>query len=272
MTLRSIPALLACLAAMPLQAQLRPLDLLQWEVFEPGRVVAASTGVGVFADQRASLAGTQGRLVEAGNFQTTWRHGRIAVEAGGTVRRFFQDQSRFADAFGGALDEHGPRRADSGDYRAATTILLTPDHWQGVLGVVRFGTRLPTTNNRVGLDRDQTDFFAVLGARSGARRVNVTAEAGLGIYGTRYANFEQSDLLIYALRGELPLGATTARLSLLAQMDLSSGPPLRGNEDLTEIRIGARFHLPVALDVELVRGLTTFSPSTGLLVSLVRTW
>jgi hypothetical protein len=268
----SILLLPALLVAAPLQAQLHPLEPLQWEVFERDRVVAASFGFGLFADQRASLAGTEGSLVEAGNFQATWRHGRIALEAGGTVRRFFHDRSRFADPFGGALDEHGPRRADSGDYRAATAIQVTPLHWERALGIVRFGTRLPTTNNRVGLDRDQTDFFAVAGARAATEAVRFAAEAGVGIYGTRYPHFEQSDLLIYSLRSELPLGPATPRLAALGQMDLSSGPPLRGNEDLAEIRIGARLHLPVWFDLELVRGLTTFSPGTGLLVSVGRTW
>ena len=67
-------------------AQLRPLDPFEWRMFEGGRAVSAPVGAGWLADQRASLAGTEGTLVEAGNFRAFWRTGRVVLEAGGTVR------------------------------------------------------------------------------------------------------------------------------------------------------------------------------------------
>jgi hypothetical protein len=251
-------------------AQLRPLEPMAWEVFDGGRTLAATLGAGVHRDQRASLAGTQGRLVELANFQVTWRNDRIALEASGTPLRLLEDQTRFAEAFGGALDQTGPHRHDSGDYRLATAVLLTPPSWRRAAGIVRFGTRLPTTNNREGLDRDQTDFFGLVGARLRAPHLRVAAETGVGIYGTRYPNFEQSDLWIYAASAELPLGKVTPMASLLGQMDWSSGAQLRGNEDLSELRAGVRVGSAYWVQAQVVKGLATFSPSTGVLLSVGR--
>lgn len=252
--------------ATPAPAQLRPLEPLAWEVFDAGRSVGAWAGVGVHAEQRASLAGTAGRLVEAGNFQATWRSGRVALEAAGTVYRLLEDQERFAPAFGGALDREGPRRSDSGDYRLLTTVLLTPPD-RPAAAALRFGTRLPTTDNRVGLDRDQTDFFGLLAGRAPLGPLRLAGESGVGIYGTRYPAFEQSDLWIYAASAELPAGALTASATVLGQMDWSAGEPLRGNEDLAELRLGARWGRSLWVQAHFVRGLTAFSPRAGALLS-----
>lgn len=254
------------LAAAPAGSQLRPLEPAAWEVFDAGRSVSARAGVGAHADQRASLAGTEGRLVELGNFAVTWRSGRVALEAAGTVARALEDETRFAAPFGGALDAEGPERFDSGDYRLLTTVLLTPPEAGNALAL-RFGTRLPTTNNRVGLDRDQTDFFGLLAGRARAGALRVSGETGVGIYGTRYPSFEQSDLWIYAATAALPLARVTPSLSLLGQMDLSAGAPLRGNEDLAELRLGARTRGRHWVEAQVVRGLAAFSPRVGVLLA-----
>jgi hypothetical protein len=254
----------ACWAA-PAGAQLRPLEPTQWEVFEPGSVVALTAGGGVHWKQRAALAGTTGRLVELGNFQATWRSGRIAVEGAGTAYRFFRDESRFAPAFGGARDENGPDRHDVGDYRLATTILLTPPA-QAAAAVLRFGVRIPTTTNTVGIDRDQTDFFALVGGRVKAIRLRLTGETGVGVYGTRYPNFEQSDVLVYSLAAELPFGMVTPSVALLGQKDGTSAI-LRGNEDLSELRLGIRVGARRWAQAQLVKGLATFSPRAGVLLA-----
>ena len=266
-TIRARAILFALTAgcAAPTAAQLRPLEPAQWEVFEGGTTVAVTAGVGVHWDQRAALAGTTGRLVELGNFQATWRSGRIAVEGAGTAYRFFRDESRFAPAFGGARDENGPDRHDVGDYRLATTVLLTPAQ-RPAAAVLRFGVRIPTTTNDVGIDRDQTDFFALVGGRLIASRLRLSGETGVGVYGTRYSNFEQSDVLVYSLAAELPLGAVTPGIALMGQKDGTSAI-LRGNEDLSELRLGVRVGTRYWLKAQLVKGLETFSPRAGLLLA-----
>ncbi|HEX2093071.1 MAG TPA: hypothetical protein VHG28_11740 [Longimicrobiaceae bacterium] len=265
-SLTALAATLPLLAATGAPAQLRPLDPTEWRAWEPGRSWVAGFGGGVFEDQRASLAGTEGRLLEAGNFELAWRTGRVTVEAGGTVQRFFRERSTFAPPHGEARPDPDGRRHDSGDFRIGTVVRLTREG-APLLGVLRFGTRLPTTDNKVGLDRDQTDFFALLGGRIRRGPLAVMAESGVSINGTRDPGFEQSDVWSYSLRAEYARGSLVPVVTVVGHMDGLKDRTIRGNEDLGEVRVGVRAGGRRWVRVELVRGYTAFSPSTGILLS-----
>jgi hypothetical protein len=262
-------AVLACAPAA--DAQLRPLEPFEWRMFEAGRTVSAQVGAGWLRDQRASLAGTEGTLVEAGNFRAFWRTGRVVLEAGGTVQRFFDEKSRFAvpepDV---ALDDDG-RLRDAGDYRVLTAVRLTREG-APVAAALRFGARLPTTDNTVGLDRDATDFFATIAGRTVRGRVAVQGEAGIGIFGTRENDFEQDDLLIYAVRAEYAGGAVRPMLTVVGQQVGTGHSEIRGNESLGEVRLGVRAGGRRWLLAEVVKGYTDFSPGGGVLVSAGMDW
>src|SRR5215213_4486165 len=109
--------LAAILTILPTNAaaQLRPLEPFEWRMFDGGRSVSAQVGGGWMQGQRASLAGTEGTLVEAGNFRAFWRTGRVVLEAGGTVQRFFDEESRFAPAEPDVQADEDGRRQDAGD-------------------------------------------------------------------------------------------------------------------------------------------------------------
>ncbi|HEX6368442.1 MAG TPA: hypothetical protein VF006_05910 [Longimicrobium sp.] len=272
-TLRTI-LLTACAAlacAPATHAQLRPLEPLEWRMFDGGRTVSAQVGAGWLQDQRASLAGTEGTLVEAGNFRAFWRTGRVVLEAGGTVQRVFEEESSFAlpepDV---RADDDGTRR-DAGDYRILTTVRLTRED-APVAAALRFGARLPTTDNTVGLDRDATDFLATLGGRAVRGRIAVQGEAGIGIFGTREREFEQDDLLIYALRAEYAAGALRPMLTVIGQQVGTGHSEIRGNESLGEVRLGVRAGGRRWLMAEVVKGYTDFSPGLGVLVSAGMDW
>ena len=261
--LTALPLLLATAAP----AQLRPLGPTEWRVWDPGRTLVAGIGGGAFADQRASLAGTEGRLLEAGNLSLTWRTGRVAIEAGGTVQRFFRDERSFAAPYGDARPDDDGRRHDSGDWRIATVLRLTPED-APALAVLRFGTRLPTTDNRVGLDRDALDFFALLGGRARRGALAVSAEAGVGINGTRDPVFEQRDVLAYAAAAEYALSPSLVpTLAVVGNVPGLPARKVRGNEDLGEVRLGVRAGGRRWVRVEVVRGYTDFSPSAGVIVA-----
>lgn len=253
-------------ASRPADAQLRPLEPIPWRVLEQGTTVTAELGASRYYDQRASLAGTSGTLTELGNFSLAWHTGRVALEAAGTGQRSLNEKSRFADAYPDVESVTDKRRHDSGDYRVSTSVRLTPDFYP-VTGVVRFGTRLPTTDNTTGLDRDATDFFATVGASGTRGMLNVSGEAGLGIYGTRETRFEQDDLFLYALRAELNFGMLTPDAMVIGQQHGYAHSAIRGVENLSEARVGLRFGNKKWIRVEAVKGLTTFSPSGGILIT-----
>lgn len=261
--------LVLALALLPAPgaAQLRPLDPPSWRIFDfdGAGAVEASAGVGVFDQQRAALAGTEGRLLELGNFQAAWRSGRIALEFSGTVVRMFEDQATFAAPLDG-VRQNGPGRVDAGDYRVSTSVLLTPRD-AAAQALLRFGTRLPTTDNGVGLDRDQTDFFALLSGRVRRGGLRVVGEAGVGIFGTRNANHEQSDALVYSLATEYARGPVVPSLELVGHVDPFDSWTPRGNEDLRELRAGVRIGGRRWIRAQGVVGLADFSPRRGLLLS-----
>lgn len=256
-------------AAAP--AQLRPLEPLEWRMFDGRPAVSAQVGGGWLAGQRASLAGTEGTLIEAGNWRAFWRTGRVVLEAGGTVQRFLEEDRRFADPHPDVRPAENGMRHDAGDYRILTAVHLTPEGAR--LGAaLRFGTRLPTTDNTTGLDRDATDFFATLAGRVRRGPAELQAEAGLGILGTRQDRFEQDDLLLYALRAETALGPVRPRLTVLGQQVGAGHREIRGNESLGELRLGFRTRAKRWFQGEAVRGYTAFSPRWGVLVSAGTDW
>lgn len=248
-------------------AQLRPLEPAPFKMFEGARTIAVELGVSRLSDQRASLAGTEGDLWEAGNFAVDWRTGRVVIEAAGTAQRFFRDKRRFDAPYTDVNEPSDGRRHDSGDYRLSTTVRLTPDRWP-LSGIVRFGTRLPTTDNTIGLDRDAIDFFATVGASGARGDFRYSAESGLGIHSTREEAFEQDDLFLYAVRGEYSRWPLVPSALILGQHHGTGHSEIRGVEDLGEMRFGLRAGSRNWIRAEFVKGYETFSPSSGFIVTV----
>jgi hypothetical protein len=261
-------ALACALAVVPRasNAQLRPLEPAQWRLFTDGTTIAAELGGSRLFDQRASLAGTEGKLWELGNFSLAWRTGRVVLEAAGTVQRIFDETRAFEAPYPDVEPSDDGRRHDSGDYRISTTVRLTPDSW-ATKAAVRFGTRLPTTDNTTGLDRDAVDFFATVGAAGAVNAFALSGEVGLGIHSTREQRFEQDDLFLYAARGEYCGWVVTPSVALVGQMHGTTHSAIRGVENLGEMRLGLRAGNRKWLRVEFVRGYETFSPSSGVLLT-----
>jgi hypothetical protein len=247
----------------PAVAQLRPLEPTNWQILHRGGTLSVGVGAGVFHRQRASLAGVEGRLVEVGDVRIDWRTGRVALEAGGTVQRRLDRYTRYAEPTGGARHATGERLTDSGAWRIATVVRLTGEDAPATLAL-RFGTRLPNPDNRVGLDRDQTDFFATVGGYAERAGVSLGLETGLGIHGTRNPEYEQSDVLLYAARLDWRRGVVAPRLLLLGHLDGNRGIRLRGNEDLGEMRAGVRLGRRWWVEADVVRGFVPSSPGSGL--------
>ena len=119
----------------------------------------------------------------------------------------------------GTIPPGGPGtiREDFGDLRLLTALRVTPE--TSVVDVaLRFGARLPTTNNKKGLDRDMTDFLATLAAQGARGRLSLGAEAGIGLLTTRFSDYEQADLIQYAARLAWDGGIVTPVLSWVGQV------------------------------------------------------
>jgi hypothetical protein len=255
-------------AAIPVSAvaQLRPLDQANWSLIRGGETISARIGAARLNEQKASLAGTSGSLWEAGIFSIAWRTGRVTLEAAGTAQRFFREDERFAESHAEVLPTDDGHRHDSGDYRIGTSVRLTPDR-SPVVGALRFGTRLPTTDNTTGLDRDAVDFFATVGGAGSFRSILISGEAGLGIHSTREIRFEQEDVLLYSLRAELTGSRITPSVEVLGQRHGTTHDAIRGVENLGELRAGLRLGSTVHASFEGVFGYEDFSAPRGFIIA-----
>ena len=266
-----LPALLLVAAVMAgapgsSGAQLRPLEAADWSVLD-GRGWHVEVGSGVYSGQRASLAGTEGRLWELGTFTVAVALGRVAVQVSGTALRTFRDEAVFAEPLDGTRPPDGRYRYDTGDYQLSTVVGLLPREG-GFDALLRFGARLPTTDNGVGLERDRTDFFGTVAGRWARGPLALSAEAGIGILGTRDARMEQVDPVLYAASVAHRLGPVTPSLKIVGQHDTRAGAELRGTEDLSELRAGLRVHWEPWVELTVVRGLTAFSPDWGMAIRM----
>jgi hypothetical protein len=186
------------------------------------------------------------------------------LELSGTMHRRFEDRVVVRAPEPGADPPTGQWRHDAGDIRAATLVRLSGDNAPALL-VLRFGTRLPTTSEEAGLDRDRTDFFATVGARWHDGPLSLSGESGVGIHGTRLSGYDQSDVWTYAFGLEYDVGPLTSTASLVGHKDgLKSD--VRGNEDLNELRVGMRAGSRYWIQAAAVVGFAEFSPGGGLLL------
>ena len=249
-------------------AQLRPLDPVDFHFLdEPGWTM--ETGAGGHVGQRATLAGTEGDLLELGNTRIVWSTGRMALELSGTLLRIFQDERSYEEPVGGARASDGSLRVDAGDARVTTLVRLSEEDATPV--VLRLGTRLPSTNNEVGLDRDQTDFYSTLAILPQLGSWRVGAEFGVGINGTRDTGNEQIDPLLFSVSATRTVGWFRPLLEATGQHDPRSNRDRRGNENVGELRLGGRMGGANAwLTILAVRGWTSTSPDLGVLVRVGR--
>src|SRR5690606_21724749 len=211
--------------------------------------------------------GVRGRLWELGLLHASWRTGRVLFEVSGTALRVFRDQDWIEEPAGGVSARSSGLRRDAGDWKVATAVRLTPAT-APVDVALRFGTRLPTTDNRVGLERDATDFFALVAGRWRAGNLSLAAESGLGINGTRDPEFEQSDVWSYAFALDYRRGWLISRIELVGQQDGLERRAPRGTEELRELRLSLRAGRTRWLELSLLRGLAEFSPAAGVAVAV----
>jgi hypothetical protein len=241
---------------------MRPLDPPMFDAFDRDDNIFVTAGVGVLYGQRASLAGTRGRFEELGLYSITWRSDRIAIRASGTAIMRMADEEQVEPPHPGVVTPH----SDAGPVLLETTARLSPDH-AALLWLLRFGTRLPVTSLRSGLERDEADFFASLALRSQGH-LFVAAEAGTSINGRPEPLLGQTDVIMFSAgvgyRGpRLPVALD----AWIVGHDDVHHARIRGNEDLRELRIGARTVGRLWLGAQWIHGLGDFSSANGARVT-----
>ncbi|MDH3224837.1 MAG: hypothetical protein OEO23_14045 [Gemmatimonadota bacterium] len=246
---------------------MRPLDPIKWAAFSaPGGV--ASLGVTVLSGQRAALLGSKGRFLDLGVLDASFRFDRVLVSVGGSGTRRFTQQDRFSAPAPG-VREGDDDRSDAGVVWASTTVALGVPEGESPRDArlaVRFGVRLPTTDDVQGIERDETDFFASVGGRHVRGAWELSGEVGAGIFGVYGERFAQTDPYHYAV-GVRRLGQRARPYAeLTGHFDTRTNGAPRGNEDQSELRLGAEIGGLRWLDLHAIVGLAEYSPDFGVQV------
>jgi len=74
-------------------------------------------------------------------------------------------------------------------------------------------------------------------------------------------------VLLYALAAECRIGPVVPSLALVGQADGRGDRSIRGNEDLSELRLGLRVGGRRWIGITAIRGLADFSPRSGFRVT-----
>ncbi len=265
---RSAPLFLLTIALTtpaPGSAQMRPLEPVDWQAFSAsgGR---ASLGAAILAGQRAALLGSKGRLLDLGVVHASFRVDRVLITVGGSARRTFVQEERYSEPAEGvrAGDDD---RSDSGTVSVSTTVALgipagaNPGR---AAWAVRFGVRLPTTDDVQGLERDETDVFASVAGRQRRGAWEVDGELGASIFGVQGDRFAQTDPYQYAGGVRWLGGSARPYARITGHVDTRTHGPPRGNENLSELRFGAEIGGSRWLDAEAIVGLARHSPAWGV--------
>lgn len=253
-------------------AQQRPLLTEDVDIIEPGNV-RAQIGAEFLQGQKYSLSGLKGDLTRMGVVDLAFGLSpNVQFEVEGVVRDFLS-----IDRFGPALipldiPAGDLNASDVGDFTLATKIKLRRESKRFPSLGFRFGVQLPNTNQARGLGTNSTNFFAtvLVGKKFFNDRLNLFGNLGLGILNSPLERFSQNDVVLYGLAGTLKVHE---RMNLVGEVNgrYSTRAAPAGTEDVSQARLGFQlFAAGLRFDVAGVKGLTDFSPRSGIVLGVTK--
>ncbi|MCS6885745.1 MAG: hypothetical protein RMM17_05255 [Acidobacteriota bacterium] len=253
-------------------AQQRPLLTEDVDIIEPG-MVRAQIGSEFLQDQHYALSGLKGDLTRLGIIDLAFGLApNVQFEVEGTIRDFLSINSRSKALIPLDIPPDAVNASDVGDFTLATKIKLRNESRRFPAVGFRFGVQLPNTNQARGLGTNSMNFFAtaLLGKRLFSNRLNIFANLGLGILDAPLERFSQNDVLLYGLAGIFKLNN---RINLVGEVHgrYSTRVAAAGTEDIAQARLGMQlFAAGLRFDLAGVKGLTNFSPRSGIVLGLTK--
>lgn len=246
-------------------AQQRPLLTEDVGIVPAGRI-RLDLGFEFLQNQRFSLSGLRGDLSALGVIALNWGlSSNVAVQLRGTIQNFLGVEESFRpSAIPLRLPSPGSTN-DVGDFSFWTKILLKRETARVPALGIRVGVELPTTDQSRGIGTNQTNVVAALLVGKQMGRGKIWGNLGAGILSAPLERFQQNDVLIYGLAGLYPV---TDRVDLVGEVNGRANTRRRaplGTESQGQARLGLRLRAGgLRWDVAGVKGLTSFSPTTGV--------
>ena len=268
-----LSSLVLCLfASLPLAAQNRPLTTSDVEIVPPG-TVRAEVGFDFLQDATFPLTGLTGDLSSLGVMDLRLGLGQvIEVQLQGTVHDFLAIKKQGA-SFVNLHLKSPDSTSDSGNYSLWTKIRVLREA-SGHPGVgFRFGFQMPNEKQGSGLGTNTTNVFVEAILQKHFGKLNLFADAGLGILQAPLTTFSQNDVLIYGGAFTYPIWR---RLSLAGEVagrhsSRTITSALIGTESHSQARFGFQFFAGgFQWDAAAIAGLTHNDPHTGFTFGVSR--
>ncbi len=158
----------------------------------------AEVGFDFLQDVTFPLSGLSGDLTSVGVVDVRLGVGKIVeVQLQGAVQNFLDVKKRGA-SFVPVLELTGPQSThDTGDFSIATKIRIFGEQERRPSLAMRFGFKMPNSNQARGIGSNTTDVFAMLILQKHFGKLNLFGNAGVAILQSPNAKFSQNDVLLY---------------------------------------------------------------------------
>lgn len=255
-----------------LLAQQRPLQTQDPAILPPGNV-SLQVGFDFLQDAKYPVSGLRGDLTSLGVISVYAGLGELVeFQMHGTVHDFLSISERTATPLNLRLNSSGTATSDFGDLMLSTKILTLREKSHSPALSFRISVQLPNASAARGLGLDSTQFYNTLLAGKHFGKLNVFANAGLGILSNPVQAGVQNDVMVYGLGGIYPI---TPAIKLASEVfgrwsTRERGAPL-GTESLSQFRLGVQIHgLGFRWDIAGLAGLAENSPRSGIVFGVTK--
>lgn len=264
--------LILVLKSISLLAQQRPLQTQEPAILLPGSL-SVQLGFDFLQDAKYPVAGLRGDLTSLGVISVYAGLGELVeFQMHGTVHNFLSINARGPTSRNLELNSSGTATSDFGDLMLSTKILtLREKNYFPALSFL-ISVQLPNASAARGLGLDSTQFYNTLLAGKHFGKLNLFANAGLGILSNPIEAGVQNDVMIYGLGGIYPV---TPAVKLASEVfgrwsTRESGAPL-GTESQSQFRLGLQIHgLGFRWDIAGLAGLAENSPQSGIVFGVTK--
>jgi len=259
---------LACTAS----AQQRPLLTEDIDI-TPAGSISISAGTDFLQNAKFPLSGLTGDLTRVGEIRIrTGYASNVEVQMDGVIQEFLAIDSRSA-APPIPLDIAGNSTNDFGDITTSVKIKLKNETRNLPAFGLKFGFKMPNSNEKKGIGTNQTDIFTKFIAqktfgktKGGSSKFKIFGNLGLGIMTAPLEQFSQNDVLLYGLAGVF---SVNDRINLVSEVNgrvsTQGGEAPLGTESQGQFRVGTQIKASgLQFDTAAIFGLTKFSPRSGI--------
>ena len=260
------------LKSISLLAQQRPLQTQEPAILLPGSL-SLQLGFDFLQDAKYPVSGLRGDLTSLGVISIYAGLGELVeFQMHGTVHNLLSINERGPTPLDLELNSSGTATSDFGDLMLSTKILTLRERSYSPALSFLISVQLPNASAARGLGLDSTQFYNTLLAGKHFGKLNLFANAGLGILSNPVEAGVQNDVMIYGLGGIYPV---TPAIKLASEVfgrwsTRASGAPL-GTESQSQFRLGVQIHgLGFRWDIAGLAGLAENSPRSGIVFGVTK--